>query len=141
MRSANQLTFTTYEASLKLKSDDPTKIIFDRIDWSFIHPLVKDKYSPLPQGADGYDPISLFKAQLLIYLGEVNSDRKLVSALCYNGRLCLLCGFNLFSFSSGQLFRIAFRHYEIPIYPDLNPRRLNHLDIEPGTACYMPGLL
>ena len=92
MKTANQLTFTTYEASLKLNPNDPIKIIFDNIDWSFIHPLVSGKYSP--QGAEGYDPISLFKAQLLIYLGEVSSDRKLASALRYNARLCLLCGFN-----------------------------------------------
>jgi|GEM_PF-6568393 len=50
MRIDNQLTFTTYEASLKLKAHDPIKIIFDHIDWSFIHPLIKDKYSALPPG-------------------------------------------------------------------------------------------
>jgi len=104
MKTANQLTFTTYEASLKLKSNDPIKIIFDNIDWSFIHPLVKDKYSDLPQGAEGYDPISLYKAQLLIYLGEVSSDRKLASALRYNGRLCLLCGFNFLKTPSNGTF-------------------------------------
>jgi transposase len=104
MRTANQLTFTTYEASLKLKTDDPTKVIFTNIDWSFIHSLVEDKYSSLPQGAEGYDPISLFKAQLLIYLGEVNSDRKLVEALRYNGRLCLLCGFNFLKTPSNGTF-------------------------------------
>jgi transposase len=104
MKTANQLTFTTYEASLKLKSNDPTKVIFDHIDWSFIHPLVKDKYSTLPQGAEGYDPISLFKAQLLIYLGELKSDRKLTEALCYNGRLCLLCGFNFLKTPSNGTF-------------------------------------
>jgi len=104
MRTDNQLTFTTYEASLKLKANDPLKIIFEHIDWSFIHPLVKDKYSPLPQGADGYDPISLFKAQLLIYLGEVKSDRKLAEALRYNGRLCLLCGFNFLKTPSNGSF-------------------------------------
>ena len=104
MRTANQLTFTTYEASLKLKPNDPTKIIFDHIDWSFIHPLVKNKYSGLPQGAEGYDPISLFKSQLLIYLGEVSSDRKLSSALRYNGRLCLLCGFNFLKTPSNDFY-------------------------------------
>jgi len=71
MKTANQLTFTTYEASLKLKSNDPIKGIFDNIDWSFIHCLVSSRYSP--QGAEGYDPIPLFKAQLLIYLGKVSS--------------------------------------------------------------------
>jgi len=102
MRTANQLTFSTYEASLKLRPDDPTKVVFDRIDWSFIHPMVRDKYSP--QGAEGYDPISLFKAQLLIYLGEVKSDRKLVAALRYNARLCLLCGFNFLKTPSNGTF-------------------------------------
>ena len=104
MRTDNQLTFTTYEASLKIKSNDPLKVIFSHIDWSFIHPLVKEKYSSLPQGADGYDPISLFKAQLLIYLGEVSSDRKLTSALRYNGRLCFLCGFNFMKTPSNGTF-------------------------------------
>ena len=45
MKTATQLTFTTYEASLKLKPNDPTKIIFDNIDWSFIHSPAKGKYS------------------------------------------------------------------------------------------------
>jgi len=104
MRTANQLTFTTYEASLKLKPSDPIKAIFDNIDWSFIHPLAKDRYSSSPQGAEGYDPISLFKAQLLIYLGEIGSDRKLASALRYNARLCLLCGFNFLKTPSNGTF-------------------------------------
>jgi transposase len=104
MRTANQLTFTTYEASLKLKPDDPIKVIFDHIDWSFIHHVAENKYSRLPQGAEGYDPISLLKAQLLIYLGEVSSDRKLASALRYDGRLCLLCGFNFLKTPSNGTF-------------------------------------
>jgi hypothetical protein len=29
MKTANQLTFTTYEASLKLNPSDPIKVIFD----------------------------------------------------------------------------------------------------------------
>jgi len=102
MKTTNQLTFTTYEASLKLNPGDPIKIIFDNIDWSFIHRLVGGRYSP--KGAEGYDPISLFKAQLLIYLGEVSSDRKLASALRYNARLCLLCGFNFLKTPSNGTF-------------------------------------
>ncbi|MDY6966901.1 MAG: transposase [Halobacteriota archaeon] len=102
MRTANQLTFTTYEVSQKIRWDDPIKVIFDNINWSFIHPLVDNKYSP--QGADGYDPISLFKAQLLIYLGEVSSDRKLATALRYDARLCLLCDFNFLKTPSNGTF-------------------------------------
>jgi len=64
--------------------------------------LVQDKYSS--QGADGYDPIPLFKAQLLIYLGEVKSDRKLAAALRYDARLCLLCGFNFLKTPSNGTF-------------------------------------
>ena len=45
MKRANQLTLATYEASLKLKPNDHTKIIFDSIDWTFIHPVVSSKYS------------------------------------------------------------------------------------------------
>jgi len=44
MKIANQLTFTTYEASLKLNPNDPIKVVFDNIDWSFIHPLVRERY-------------------------------------------------------------------------------------------------
>lgn len=121
MRTDNQLTFTTYESSLKIRSNDPLKVIFENIDWSFIHPLVKDKYSTLPQGADGYDPIALFKAQLLIYLGEVNSDRKLVSALRYNGRLCFLCGFNFLKTpSNGTFTNFRYRLGEATFYAILH---------------------
>ena len=45
MKITNQLTFATYEASVKLKPNDPTKIIFDNIDWLFIYPLVSSRYS------------------------------------------------------------------------------------------------
>jgi transposase len=102
LKTENQLAFTTYEASLKLKPNDPIKAIFDNIGWSFVHTLVKDKYSS--QGSDGYDPIQLLKAQLLIYLGEVKSDRQLSTALLYDGRLCLLCGFNFMKTPSNGTF-------------------------------------
>lgn len=75
LKKDNQLSFATYEASLKLSSNDSIKQIFDSIDWSFICSLVEDKYSDT--GRAGFDPVSLFKAQLLIYLGEVKSDRGL----------------------------------------------------------------
>jgi len=102
MKTANQLTFTIYEASLKLKANDLIKIIFDNIDWSFIHPLVNSRYSP--KGSEDYDPISLYRAKLLIYLGEVSCERKLASSLRYNARLCLLCGFNFFKTPSNDTF-------------------------------------
>ncbi|MBA7543593.1 hypothetical protein ES705_35927 [subsurface metagenome] len=89
-----QLSFTTYEASQKIKKDDPLKIIFESIDWSFIYPIIKDKYTTDRELV--YDPVSLFKAQLLIWLGEVKSNRRLAESLQFDSRFCVLCGFNNF---------------------------------------------
>ena len=89
-----QLSFTTYEASQKIKKDDPLKIIFESIDWSFIYPIIKDKYTTDRELV--YDPVSLFRAQLLIWLGEVKSNRRLAESLQFDSRFCVLCGFNNF---------------------------------------------
>lgn len=89
-----QLSFITYEASQKIKKDDPLKIIFESIDWSFIHSIIKDKYTTGRELV--YDPLSLFKAQLLIWLGEVKSNRKLAESLQFDSRFCVLCGFDNF---------------------------------------------
>jgi transposase len=119
VKKANQLTFATYEASRKLKANDPIRTIFDKLDWSFIHPLLKDKYST--QGSDGYNPISLYKAQLLIYLGEVSSDRHLAKALRYDARLCFLCGFNyLKTPSNGTFTNFRYRLGEEAFYEILH---------------------
>ncbi len=89
-----QLSFITYEASRKIKKDDPLKIIFESIDWSFIYPVIKDKYTTDRELV--YDPVSLFKAQLLIWLGAVKSNRKLAESLQFDSRFCVLCSFNNF---------------------------------------------
>jgi len=89
-----QLSFITYEASQKIKKDDPLKIIFESIDWSFIYPIIKDKYTTDRELV--YDPVALFKAQILIWLGEVKSNRKLAQSLQFDSRFCVLCGFNNF---------------------------------------------
>jgi len=91
---ARQLSFITYEASQKIKKDDPLKIIFESIDCGFIYPIIKDKYTTDRELV--YDPISLFKAQLLIWLGEVKSNRRLAESLQFDSRFCVLCGFDNF---------------------------------------------
>ncbi|HZK40731.1 MAG TPA: transposase [Atribacterota bacterium] len=91
---SRQLSFVTYEASRKIKKDDSLKIIFESIDWSFIYPIIKDKYTTDRELV--YDPVSLFRAQLLIWLGEVKSNRKLAESLQFDSRFCVLCGFNNF---------------------------------------------
>lgn len=83
------------ETELKLaKVNDPIKQIFDKINFDFIYKLVKDKYSP--NGADGYDPVSLFKALLLIYLGEADSERTVAKKLSFDSRAIYLCGFDYY---------------------------------------------
>lgn len=89
-----QLSFVTYEAFQKIKKDDPLKIIFESIDWSFIYPIIKDKYATDRELV--YDPVSLFMAQLLIWLGEVKSNRRLAKSLQFDSRFCVLCGFDNF---------------------------------------------
>ncbi|MCJ7657083.1 MAG: transposase, partial [Candidatus Atribacteria bacterium] len=89
-----QLSFITYEASQKIKKNDPLKIIFESIDWSFIYPVIKDKYATGRELV--YDPVSLFKAQLLIWLDEVKSNRRLAESLQFDSRFCVLCGFDNF---------------------------------------------
>ena len=89
-----QLSFITYEAFQKIKKDDPLKIIFESIDWSFIYPIIKDKYATDRELV--YDPVALFKAQLLIWLGEVKSNRRLARSLQFDSRFCVLCGFDNF---------------------------------------------
>jgi hypothetical protein len=91
---SRQLSFITYEASQKIKKDDPLKIIFESINWSFIYPIIKDKYTTDRELI--YDPVSLFKAQLLIWLGEAKSNRRLAKSLQFDSRFCVLCGFDNF---------------------------------------------
>ena len=94
MKRAKQLSFTIYEARLKLSPKDPIKIIFDNVDFSFIYDLVEEKYTS--KTYQGYDPVSLFKALTLIYLGEAHSERDLAQKLKFDSRLCALCEFDNF---------------------------------------------
>jgi len=93
-KKKRQLSFTTYEAFKKIKKDDPLKVIFESIDWSFIYPLIRDKYMTDKELV--YNPVTLFKAQLLIWLREAKSNRKLAESLRFNSRYCVLCGFDNF---------------------------------------------
>ncbi len=102
-----QFSFSTYEAYRKIKKNDPLKMIFESIDWSFINPLIKDRYSNDKELI--YSPISLFKAQLLVYLGEANSNRQLAEALRYNTKYCVICGFHHFLKTPAHSTFSAFR--------------------------------
>jgi len=92
MKSSRQLDFIDLKVSSLIPPDDPLKVIFNSSDFSFIHSLLKDRYSKI--GRQGYDPQSLFKALLLIYLGFASSERDLAEKLRFDGRLTFLCGFS-----------------------------------------------
>jgi len=88
MKTGNQLTFNTYQASLELK---PNKILIGHL--SIPWPLVDIHL----RVAEGYDHNSLFKAQLPIYLGDVSSNRKLASALKARLPTCVIAQARAFS--------------------------------------------
>gem|GEM_PF-5958791 len=92
MKRGRQLSFVDYKISSLIPPDDPLKLLFDSVDFSFIYPLLSKLYSK--EGREGYDPVSLFKAILLIYLGFASSERDLSNKLRFDGRLSFLCGFS-----------------------------------------------
>lgn len=92
-KEKQQFSFSTYEAYKKIKKNDPLKILYESIDWSFINSKTKVGFY---KKESVYTPISLFKAQLLIYLGEAKSNRDLAEKLRFNTKYCVLCGFHHF---------------------------------------------
>jgi transposase len=94
--------FIHHLAELKLKKNDPLKIWLDAINWSFVSQLCSHLYSDI--GAPAYNPVSMFKALLLIYLGQADSERDLAEKLEFDVRLQLLCGFGFFDTPSHASF-------------------------------------
>ncbi|MGB9845782.1 MAG: transposase [Methanothermobacter tenebrarum] len=92
MKRQKQLSFIDVKIASIIPPDDPLKTLFQLINFSFIYDLIQDKYTD--KGRKGYDPVSLFKALLLIYLGYASSERDLARKLRYDGRLSYLCGFS-----------------------------------------------
>jgi len=92
MKRQKQLSFIDIKIASIIPPDDPLKILYQQLDFSFIYNLTKDKYTN--KGRKGYDSVSLFKALLLIYLGYASSERDLARKLRYDGRLSFLCGFS-----------------------------------------------
>ncbi len=109
-----QFSFSTYEAYKKIKKNDPLKLIYESVDWSFIEPLLKERYHDNKELV--YSPVSLFKGQLLIYLGEVESNRDLAEKLRFNTKYCVLCGFHHFLKTPAHSTFSAFRK---KVGPDL----------------------
>jgi len=92
MRKHHQLSFLDITVKNLIPENDPLKILLESIDFSFLFDIIKDQYKP--KGAHGYNPASLLKATLLIYLGLANSERDLALKLKYKKRLAYLTGFS-----------------------------------------------
>ena len=91
MKQNKQLSFAMYEASVKF-AKDPMKKLFDAIDFSFIYDLVRPFYRE--GGRESFDPVSLFKALLFIYMDiKIQSERELAKHLKSDMRLLSVCGF------------------------------------------------
>jgi hypothetical protein len=65
-----QLSFADWIISQNISEDDSLQKIFSSVDFSFIRALVPKA----SLGREGFDPVSLFKALLLIPLGEARSQ-------------------------------------------------------------------
>lgn len=87
---------------IKLKDDDPLKIWFEAIDWNPIFSRCFHLYSDM--GAPAYNPVSMFKALLLIYLGQADSERDIAEKLQFDVRFQSLCGFDFFDTPSHVSF-------------------------------------
>ncbi|RKY99892.1 MAG: hypothetical protein DRQ10_05305 [Candidatus Hydrothermota bacterium] len=101
IRKAQQLSFINF--SIKIPNNNPLKIPFDSIDFSFIFDFVKDKYYK-PRGAHSYNLISLFKALLLIDLGIARSEKDFANKLRFNTKLAFLCGLSFGNVPSHTIF-------------------------------------
>jgi len=93
-----------YLVSQKLREEDPLRVYFENIDWSFISRLTSQFYSK--KGMKAFNPMSMYKALLCIYLGEANSERDIATKLRYDVRLQYYCGFDFFDTPEHSSFTV-----------------------------------
>jgi len=98
---------------IKLKNDDPLKIWFEAIDWKPIYEKCFHLYSDT--GAPAYNPVSMFKALLLIYLGLAESERDIAQKLRFDTRIQSLCGFDFFDTPS----HVSFHDFRVRLGSEL----------------------
>jgi|GEM_PF-895211 len=92
MRRGKFRTWTDMEAERLIPQDDPLRILYEGMNLGFIYELVKDRYTY--HGKQGFDPVCMIRALLLIPLGYAESVRDLAEKLRYDIRLSYLCGFD-----------------------------------------------
>jgi len=92
MSNNQQLNFMDLYIARTITPNDPIKQIFDTIDWQSMAKFTPPRKSK--KGRKGYNFISMFKALLLIPLGEATGLNDLHKSLREKPRLAFLCGFS-----------------------------------------------
>ena len=67
--------------------------VLDSLDLDWMRVLLMEHYHGYGPGRDPIDPVAMFKAQLLKYLLQIPSDRRLALRLRRDRRLARACGF------------------------------------------------
>jgi transposase len=80
------------------------KRVLDSLDLDWMHALLFEHYHHEGPGREPIDPLAMFKAQLLKYLLQIPSDRRLALRLWRDRRLARACGFKRKRTPSHSLF-------------------------------------
>jgi transposase len=67
--------------------------VLDSLDLDWMHALLFEHYHSDGPGRNPFDPLAMFKAQILKYLLQIPSDRRLALRLRRDRRLTKACGF------------------------------------------------
>ena len=78
--------------------------MLDSLDLDWMHALLFEHYHHEGPGRNPFDPSAMFKAQLLKYLLQIPSDRRLALRLRRDRRLAKACGFHRHRTPSHGLF-------------------------------------
>ena len=78
--------------------------VLDSLNLDWMHALLFEHYHSDGPGRNPFDPLAMFKAQLLKYLPQIPSDRRLTLRLRRDRRLAKACGFHRHRTPSHGLF-------------------------------------
>lgn len=92
MKRGRFRTWTDMEAERLIPQDDPLRLLYEGMNLGFVYELVKDRYTY--NGKQGFDPVCMIRALLLVPLGYAESVRDLADKLRYDMRLSYVCGFD-----------------------------------------------
>jgi IS5 family transposase len=88
-----KLFYTGFNLDTRLRPDHPLRAIRQTIDFSFVRPLVKERYGR--RGHPSIDPIVLLKLMFLLFYEQVPSERALMAQLPERLDWLWFCGYDL----------------------------------------------